>query len=243
MKTEINLPDLGPIEIRRRRGMRHLSLRVAPGRGAWLNLPYGISLRHAEAFLQSQRSWLTDAIRHAREREQQTAIPTSIGSEYRTRHHLFRILSTDAPHPHHHIDGATVSLYLPPHLSPDEAHTLARRTLLLIYRTECTQHLPARVRHLAALHGFQFNRLTFRDNVSRWGSCSSRGTISLNVRLAILPDHLVDYVILHELCHTVHPDHSPRFWALLQRVCPNALEARAQLRHYNTIDLTIHQPT
>ena len=235
MRTEIVLPDLGPVEIRRRRGMRHLSLRVAPGRGVWLNLPYGVSFQRAEAFLHDQRSWLTDAIQHARERERQAAAPLSIGSEHPTRHHLLRILPTDALRPRRRVNGAIVNLYIPVHLPPDEALTLARRTLLGIYRTECQQHLPARVQNLAALHGFQFGRLTFRDNVSRWGSCSSRGNISLNIRLATLPDHLVDYVILHELCHTVHPNHSPRFWNLLRRVCPNAREARAQLRQYNTI--------
>ena len=68
----------------------------------------------------------------------------------------------------------------------------------------------------AARYGFPFKgRVAIKNNVSNWGSCSSKGNINLNMRLILLPEHLQDYVILHELCHLRYPNHSPQFHALL----------------------------
>ena len=68
----------------------------------------------------------------------------------------------------------------------------------------------------AVRHKFPFKgRVAIKNNVSNWGSCSSKGNINLNMRLILLPEHLQDYVILHELCHLRHPDHGPAFHALL----------------------------
>ena len=102
-------------------------------------------------------------------------------------------------------------------------------------RREAKAHLPRRVAELAHMHGFHYDRLTIRDSKTRWGSCSSRNTISLSLYLMQVPEHLQDYVILHELCHTVHHDHSPRFWALMDKVTDGKAHAlRAELHHYHT---------
>lgn len=83
---------------------------------------------------------------------------------------------------------------------------------------------------LAAEHGFHYQRCVVRMQQTRWGSCSARGTISCNASLLFLPRELARHVLLHELCHTVHLDHSSRFHALLEQVDPNAAEWREGLR-------------
>lgn len=77
--------------------------------------------------------------------------------------------------------------------------------------------LPPRLEALAKKHGFRYSRCSVRDVQSRWGSCTSRGSINLNIHLVLLPDRLIDYVLLHELCHTVEMNHSERFWALMDK--------------------------
>ena len=99
---------------------------------------------------------------------------------------------------------------------------------------EARKILPGRVKLLAEKYGFRYTRLTFRNNISNWGSCSYDNHISLNIKLMKLPDEVIDYVILHELCHTIEKNHSADFWALVKKVCPGFESYRRALRNYNT---------
>ncbi len=80
------------------------------------------------------------------------------------------------------------------------------------------EDLPPRVERLAHQSGLRYTKLTIRAARTKWGSCSSQNSLSLSLFLMQLPEHLRDFVILHELCHTVHHNHSPRFHALLDRL-------------------------
>ena len=92
------------------------------------------------------------------------------------------------------------------------------------------RELSARVLELAALHQCVVERVSVRNQRSRWGSCSRRGTISLNWRLVQVPVFVRDYLILHELMHLRHMNHSRRFWQEVARVCPDWLEAERWLK-------------
>jgi predicted metal-dependent hydrolase len=83
---------------------------------------------------------------------------------------------------------------------------------------------------LACEHGFPLGPVSVRRQRTRWASCSRRHSVSLNIKLLFLPPELVDYVLLHELCHTVRPDHSAGFWALLSEHEPDYRAKRRQMR-------------
>jgi predicted metal-dependent hydrolase len=97
-------------------------------------------------------------------------------------------------------------------------------------RMRAARELPVRLRELAAQHGFTVRAVSVRAQRTRWGSCSPTGRISLNWRLIQLPASVADYVLLHELAHLAHLNHSARFWKELERICPWHREARAWLR-------------
>jgi predicted metal-dependent hydrolase len=98
------------------------------------------------------------------------------------------------------------------------------------YRAEAKKHFTQRVAELAAYHGFTYNKISIRAARTRWGSCSVKKNLSFNWRLMKAPEFVVDYLILHELAHTVVLNHSRKFWQLVAKVCPRYEEAKAWLK-------------
>jgi len=88
---------------------------------------------------------------------------------------------------------------------------------------------------LAALHGVNVSLVTVRNQKSRWGSCSRRGTISLNWRLIQTPKFVRDYIILHELAHRRQMNHSGKFWQEVERLCPDYLQAKRWLKQHRLL--------
>ena len=115
---------------------------------------------------------------------------------------------------------------------PDIVDTV-RTHMRTILRKEAKAHLPKRISHLANTHGFTFSSLRFTHASSRWGSCNSNQAISLNIALMNLPFELIDYVLLHELAHTKHLNHSKSFWDEVARTDPDFAAHRGQLKRYN----------
>ena len=102
-------------------------------------------------------------------------------------------------------------------------------------RIQAKVALPPRLAELAARHGFTYNQVRIKHNVSNWGSCSELGNINLNLNIMRLPEHLQDYVMLHELCHLRYLNHGPEFHALLESICPGHRALARELKGYRLI--------
>ena len=87
-----------------------------------------------------------------------------------------------------------------------------------------------RAEHFAAVIGVKYTKITVRNQVSRWGSCSSKGNLNFNCLLALVPEDVLDYVVIHELCHLKQMNHSPAFWREVEKVMPDYAEKRKWLR-------------
>ncbi len=109
-----------------------------------------------------------------------------------------------------------------------DAGTLENLRKWLVMRSR--RGLGPWLERLSARHRLPYRRFAVRIQQTRWGSCSAKGTISLNAKLAFLPPSLVEYVLCHELCHTRHLDHSRCFWDLVESVLPGSLSLRKVLR-------------
>lgn len=105
-----------------------------------------------------------------------------------------------------------------------------RKVLYFAIRKFSEMFLASRTEHWAGVTGLSFNNLRVKDLKSKWGSCSSRRNINLNWQLVLLSEHLIDYVIVHELMHLHEMNHSPRFWNWVGKYFPDYKRARAQLK-------------
>jgi predicted metal-dependent hydrolase len=99
-------------------------------------------------------------------------------------------------------------------------------------RKKALAYLPGRTAELSSKHGFGCGRVTIRASRSRWGSCSANNNINLSLYLMLLPSRLIDYVIIHELVHTVHKNHGPQFWQLLEKHTEGARALAAEIKKY-----------
>ena len=92
------------------------------------------------------------------------------------------------------------------------------------------EKIAGRVSHYEKVMGLSCNKITVRDQKTRWGSCSSKGNLNLNYKLAYMPQKILDYVVVHELAHLRHMDHSREFWALVETYLPDFKECRKWLK-------------
>lgn len=100
---------------------------------------------------------------------------------------------------------------------------------------QAAQYIPPRVAMYAERIGVSYGRITIRHQRTRWGSCSTKGNLNFNCLLMLTPPEVIDYVIVHELCHRKEMNHSTRFWALVASVLPNYVEQKRWLREHGAV--------
>lgn len=208
---------------------RHVNLTIDPVDGLVVVVPRGFDERLIPGLIHEQRSWIDARIGQlgsTRNVDQPWRRPTQVALSavnetwtirYRAnRSATVRISSRD--------DGVL-------HATGAIDNEAKLRTALRRWLKRSAQvALPPRVAELAGMHGFSFARVAIRHQRSRWGSCSARGTISLNAKLLFVAPELVDHVLLHELCHTIHAHHGEAFQTLIAELMPNHRQQRTALR-------------
>lgn len=217
-RVETRVADrLGSIVFERSLRARNYRLTLRRDGTAVATIPVRGSEREAIRFVEQHRAWLERARERQRKRPRAPEVWT-VGTRVLWRGEMVDVrvaASGEKPQVCLLADVFRVARFdgdLRPTL---EAH-FARRAKI---------ELPARTWELAALTGVEVKQVTVRNQRSRWGSCSANGTISLNWRLVQTPEFVRDYVIYHELMHLREMNHSARFWARVEEVCPGWRDA------------------
>ena len=209
------VPGLPYLQVRRHPRARRLSIRVHPGGRVVVVVPRRSSVRSVEAFISEHRDWIirtTQQLAPAEplrmpSRVEFPAIGLSLSVEYARRRER-RVRWEER--------GDTLLLNACAQDGP--AGVAVLRDWLL---AQARRHGPAQVTAMTAETGLTPARLQFRLQRTRWGSCSSRGTVSLNACMLFLEGPLLRYLVLHELCHLAHMNHSARYWNLVARYEPD----------------------
>jgi len=204
------------VEIARHRRARRYVLRMRDDGRLRLTVPRGASIDGGLRFAERQHDW----IRRERARQVERARGWDSGTTLWFRGE--RVTLTQS--------GAIISCG-DQQIPVGKSHDL-RATIETHLRGLATRELTARCRELASLTGIPITRVSVRNQRSRWGACSARGLITLNWRLIQMPASVSDYVILHELSHVKHPNHSRRFWRAVESICAYWRDAERWLRRH-----------
>ena len=225
-KTETPGPDhwvtgskkLPVFFVRHSKARRYL-LRLTRDGTARVTIPRGGTLREAKRFVEKHRDWIERQFTRL-----QSAPPGHVNWRIGTRIWL-RGEQVEIQ-----VEAPDTIRFGNETLKVIEGNQDYRPLMEKYLRELAVRELPARVKELEALHGFSVRRITIRNQRTRWGSCSRTGAISLNWRLIQTPDFVRDYIILHELAHLRHMNHSDLFWDEVQRLCPEYFEAEKWLK-------------
>lgn len=209
-----------PLQTVRHRRARRYVLRLSRDGVARVTIPRGGSLAEAARFAARNTSWLEkQLLRQAL--HPPGPKPWRLGTEILFRGESVRLEMGVAPNS---IRFGSESVRV------SEPTGVLRPAIERHLWRLASRELPVRVTELAAIYGFAVNRVTVRNQRSRWGSCSRKATISLNWRLIQAPPFVCDYIILHELAHLKEMNHSRRFWREVARLCPGFADAERWLK-------------
>lgn len=221
--------EFGKITIRRSASARHVSVRVAPDGTLRASLPI-----YAPTLL------VKHLLKNSREELRKILAKSKPGYKYENgmqigKSHTLIIRQSETNVSSVSKHGLQIIVKIPINKTVEDPiiNRGIRDSVITALRTEAKSYLPKRLSFLAEKHNYIYDKTRFSHSSGRWGSCSSNGTISLNIALMKLPFELIDYVIIHELSHTKQMNHGPLFWALVASVDPNYKIHRRELKSQN----------
>lgn len=211
---------LVPFVIHRSRRAQHLRVRVTDQEHVELRIPTRVSEARALDFLRGQGDWIVETMskRPVFLNLVQYLSSHPWVSAFGRKHQLVLGFTRGKP-TWRVIPGRRRVLEI--RYDPWEDQ---RDQLLSVLRQFAAKVIPERVEELALVRKLRYSKILVRDQRTRWGSCNERGTLSFNWRLILLPPGMQDYIILHELAHLKHLNHSPAFWKLLEAYDPQTTE-------------------
>ena len=220
--------EFGEIVVKRQSLAKSVSLKIAPDGRLRVTMPPYAPVVAAKMLIKTSRKQIRELVS-----KHQATFSYTENQQIGKSHHLL-IQSTAKPS-NVKIIGTQILAEINESESIKSApvQQIIRDKILIALRKEAKGYLPRRLSFLAKKHGFSFSRCKITHASSRWGSCSSSGTISLNIGMMNLPFELIDYVIIHELCHTRHMNHSTAFWSEVAKFDPQYKIHRNELKKYS----------
>lgn len=212
----IDYEGIGKVSFIRKSATRHIRIIVRPNRGVRVYVPRFLSLESASRFVEEKKSWILKSQMKLSRFEKNITFFDE-GSTFITHDHKLLLDRHEKSTIRTVIGGGVIKVAFPEYadIKDQRIQKAIRKAIHQAWKLEAGAHLPDILDGLARKHNLCYGRVIVRDNKTRWGSCSRDNNISLNIHLMRLPRHLCEYVILHELAHTVHKHHQKAFWQFL----------------------------
>ncbi|MBI5218447.1 MAG: DUF45 domain-containing protein [Bacteroidia bacterium] len=231
---KINISEIGEVEFVKSHKARNISIWIKPFLPVRVTVPRGVEYAEAEKFFLKKIHWLKHAIQKTKKTESRYTIFDNT-TQFKTLEHILQLNPEARKNINIFVSGGIIKISYPDHA--DVKHPLIQRCIRKgieeAWRIEANKYLPVRAEELAKKFGFTIKAVSVRNSKTRWGSCSIDNNITLSIHLIRLPQHLIDYVILHEMVHTVHKNHGPKYHETLSRILPNEKQLSRALTKYN----------
>lgn len=228
----VHFKSIGPVTFFRNRRSKNIKISVRPDKSVLISFPFFVSEQEVLSFLERNELWIRKQQDKAAARHQ----PFCEGFFTKTKMHTLT-LQKGAQTGTVNVKNYDVTVFIKD-FQTESARMAVEHTLTQIYRYEAQVLLPPRLKKLAQMHGFSYNKVSIRNNKRNWGSCSSHNNISLNLQMMKLPDELIDYILLHELVHTEIKNHSQHFWKKLDEITGGKTrELVKEVKKYSTYTL------
>lgn len=232
MEKNIQDKDLGVITLRTTPRATRYTLKISKGK-ITATMPPGGDEKRMIAFIMENKARLVKALQKHPARPLLDERSELQATTFRL--HIFR---TERSNFHMRLEDGVLHIACPneTRFEEEEVQSLLKSMLEKALRHEAKRLLPERITLLARQHGFMLTGVKINNSKTHWGSCTMKKSINLSQSLMLLPWHLVDYVLLHELCHTIEMNHSERFWKLMDKVTDNqAIRLRSELKNYHML--------
>lgn len=216
-KKQCHYPHIGFVTYTYKSKIKRITLRVKPDNSIHVSVPFLVSFKRVEEFVLSKKEWIISRLT-----ENQDRAGSFAQNGFQTKYHRVELVADNSVKGILPVKKSNlIEIHYPASMDPSNSNLqdFTKSIVINLLRKEAKAYLPTRLAHLAAQHGFSYTQLSIRNSRTRWGSCSGRNSINLSLHLMVLPDQLIDYVILHELCHTRVKNHGPEFWELLNTCC------------------------
>lgn len=226
---------IGDVAFVKNKRSKTLRITVKPNRGVTVTIPSFVSFSNAFRFVEEKKEWIRTSLERIKTLENnQTEFKPD--TDFSTRFHKLEFVQNATATLTVKVSKGVIRVFYPAEsvILTSQGQELIRKAVEFALRKEAKAILPERVQQLAAKFNLKYSQLFLKNLKSRWGSCSAVNNINLNIHLMRLPDALIDYVILHELVHTVHKNHGPKFWLALENVSGNAKGLAKEMKKYRT---------
>jgi predicted metal-dependent hydrolase len=231
----IKFPQIGEVQFVPSATAKYLRISLKPFGGIRVTVPQRATIQQAKAFVETKKDWILQAQSRVATHEKQYTVFTP-DTVFRTRNRQVQLHPWKSAQFRVQLSKDILKIFYPHEidLQTNQAQEIIREYIIQTIRKEAKEYLPQRTEQLAAEHGFAYRGVTVKNVSSRWGSCSATDHINLNIHLVRLPQHLSDYVILHELTHTVHKNHGNFFWKYLDMITGGkAKQLAAEMRQHH----------
>jgi hypothetical protein len=229
---KVSITGLGTVTFIKRRNNRRINVKIEPHDSIKVSLPYNVPFNAAIKFVQDNTTVIQNKVKSINNK----LTVFSHFTEFKTMWHTLHLIPNHTTTPNYLIENHLIIINYPQNRAvdaPEIQHTI-RVAIEETLRKEAKIYLPRRLNELALKYKFSYNKVFVKNIKTLWGSCSYKNNINLNIHLMRLPKHLIDYIILHELAHTVIKNHGPSFYNLLSSMLTNQTidELKHELQMY-----------